>query len=109
LRRLLNQFVIESEIGGHSLSPRESFASIRVYSRPYSFFFFLCTLWHLLHAAPMLPSEVFHAARSLACRVNFKVEAFDEKEKIAEGTHQRAIVTVARFATRVQAKASGLE
>jgi fluoroacetyl-CoA thioesterase len=38
-------------------------------------------------------------------RINFKVEAFDEKEKIAEGTHQRAIVSVARFATRVQAKA----
>lgn len=39
-------------------------------------------------------------------RVNFKVEAFDEKEKIAEGTHERAIVNVARFATRVAAKAA---
>ena len=38
-------------------------------------------------------------------RINFKVEAFDEKEKIAEGTHQRAIVNVAKFATRVAAKA----
>jgi predicted thioesterase len=38
-------------------------------------------------------------------RVNFKVEAFDEKEKIAEGTHQRFIVNVARFAARVQEKA----
>jgi fluoroacetyl-CoA thioesterase len=37
-------------------------------------------------------------------RVNFKVEAFDEKEKIAEGTHQRFIVNVARFAARVQEK-----
>jgi fluoroacetyl-CoA thioesterase len=37
-------------------------------------------------------------------RVNFKVEAFDEKEKIAEGTHQRAIVNVARFSARVQEK-----
>ncbi len=37
-------------------------------------------------------------------RVNFKVEAFDEREKIGEGTHQRAIVNVARFAARVQAK-----
>jgi fluoroacetyl-CoA thioesterase len=39
-------------------------------------------------------------------RVNFKVEAFDEKEKIAEGTHERAVVDIARFATRVAAKAA---
>lgn len=38
-------------------------------------------------------------------RVNFKVEAFDDKEKIAEGTHQRFIVNAARFAARVQEKA----
>jgi fluoroacetyl-CoA thioesterase len=38
-------------------------------------------------------------------RVNFKVEAFDQKEKIAEGTHQRFIVHAERFATRVQEKA----
>jgi len=37
-------------------------------------------------------------------RVNFKVEAFDAKEKIAEGTHQRFIVNVSRFAARVQEK-----
>jgi predicted thioesterase len=40
-------------------------------------------------------------------RVNFKVEAFDEVEKIGEGTHQRAIVTVARFGARVQGKRKG--
>lgn len=40
-------------------------------------------------------------------RVLFKVEAFDEKEKIGEGTHERFIVHVARFASRVQAKAIG--
>jgi len=39
-------------------------------------------------------------------RVNFKVEAYDEAEKIGEGTHQRAIVNVARFGARVQAKRS---
>jgi len=37
--------------------------------------------------------------------VNFKIEAFDEKEQIAEGTHQRFIVNVERFAARVQEKA----
>ena len=41
-------------------------------------------------------------------KINFKVEAFDEKEKIAEGTHERGVVDVARFATRVAAKAAGV-
>lgn len=40
-------------------------------------------------------------------RVRCKVEAFDEKEKIAEGTHERFIINVARFATRLAAKAEG--
>jgi predicted thioesterase len=37
-------------------------------------------------------------------RILFKVEAFDEVEKIAEGTHERFIVDIAKFATRVQVK-----
>lgn len=37
-------------------------------------------------------------------RVTFRVEAFDEKEKIGEGTHQRAIIDVARFASRLARK-----
>ena len=37
-------------------------------------------------------------------RINFKVEAWDEKEKCGEGTHQRAIVNAARFAARMQTK-----
>jgi|SRR5580698_3263285 fluoroacetyl-CoA thioesterase len=48
-----------------------------------------------------LRSEVISAGER---RVTFKVEAFDEKEKIAEGTHERAIVHVARFATKLVAK-----
>ena len=40
-------------------------------------------------------------------RLIFHVEAFDEKEKISEGTHERYIVNVERFASRVQAKAPG--
>ncbi len=39
-------------------------------------------------------------------RVDFRVEAFDEKEKIAEGTHQRFVVNVARFAARLAEKAA---
>ena len=49
-------------------------------------------------------SEVISVAER---RVTFKVEAYDEKDKIAEGTHERGIVNVARFATRVAAKAAG--
>jgi len=37
-------------------------------------------------------------------RVNFKVEAWDENEKCGEGTHERAIVNIARFATKMQGK-----
>jgi predicted thioesterase len=40
-------------------------------------------------------------------RVRFRVEARDEREKISEGTHERYVVNVERFATRVQAKAAG--
>jgi len=38
-------------------------------------------------------------------RIRFKVEAWDEKEKAGEGTHERAIVNIARFAARMQSKA----
>jgi len=37
-------------------------------------------------------------------RVEFRVEAWDEKEKIGEGTHQRAIIHVAKFAARMAQK-----
>jgi len=37
-------------------------------------------------------------------RLFFRVEAFDEKDKISEGTHERAIVNVVRFAARLQSK-----
>jgi len=37
-------------------------------------------------------------------RINFKVEAWDEKEKCGEGTHERAIINVARFTAKMQGK-----
>jgi fluoroacetyl-CoA thioesterase len=37
-------------------------------------------------------------------RVKFKVEAFDAKEQIADGTHERFIVNVERFAKRLAEK-----
>src|SRR5262252_2472195 len=59
-----------------------------------------------LAATPMGMNVTFHSEVISVedRRINFKVEAFDEKEKIAEGTHQRAIINVARFATRLAAK-----
>jgi len=45
--------------------------------------------------------EVIDAADRM---VRFKVEAFDEKEQIADGTHARFIVHVERFARRLAEK-----
>ena len=37
-------------------------------------------------------------------KIQFKVEAFDEKEKVSEGTHERFVINVAKFATRLASK-----
>ena len=37
-------------------------------------------------------------------RVEFLVEAWDDRDKIAEGTHERFVVEVSRFAERLKAK-----
>jgi predicted thioesterase len=37
-------------------------------------------------------------------RIRFRVEAWDETGKIGEGTHERAIINVAKFATRLAQK-----
>ena len=37
-------------------------------------------------------------------RITFRVEARDEKEKVGEGTHERAIINIAKFATRLAEK-----
>jgi fluoroacetyl-CoA thioesterase len=39
-------------------------------------------------------------------KVRFKVEAWDAKEQIADGTHERFIVNVERFAKRLAEKSS---
>jgi fluoroacetyl-CoA thioesterase len=41
-------------------------------------------------------------------RVQFNVEAWDEKGKIGEGTHERAIINVAKFATRMAEKSQSV-
>jgi len=37
-------------------------------------------------------------------RLRFKVEAYDEREKVGEGTHTRAIVNLKRFWDKLQTK-----
>jgi len=57
-------------------------------------------------AAPIGTSVTFTAevAEVNGRRITFKVEAHDEKGKIGEGTHERAIIDVARFAARMKGK-----
>jgi predicted thioesterase len=59
-----------------------------------------------LAAAPIGMSVTFRAEVTAVTdrRVEFRVEAWDEKEKVGEGTHERAIINVAKFATRLAAK-----
>lgn len=59
-----------------------------------------------LAAAPMGMMVTFHAEVTGVAdrRIQFRVEAFDEKEKIGEGTHERAIINVAKFAARMAGK-----
>ncbi|HET8548240.1 MAG TPA: thioesterase family protein [Bryobacteraceae bacterium] len=59
-----------------------------------------------LAATPLGMNATF-AAEIIAVndrRVTFRVEAWDELDRIAEGTHERAIVDISRFAGRVQSK-----
>ena len=37
-------------------------------------------------------------------RVRFRVEAFDERDKVSEGTHERTIINIAKFAARLLQK-----
>ena len=62
-----------------------------------------------LAAAPMGSTVTFRAEVTgvKERRVEFRVEAWDEKEKIGEGTHERAIINIAKFASRLAAKKAG--
>jgi predicted thioesterase len=59
-----------------------------------------------LAAAPLGMTVTFTAEVTAVNdrRIQFRVEAWDEKEKIGEGTHERVIIHVARFATRLAEK-----
>ncbi len=61
---------------------------------------------HHLAAAP-IGAVVTFKAEVVAVdgrRIQFRVEARDETEIIGEGTHERAIINVAKFATRLAEK-----
>jgi fluoroacetyl-CoA thioesterase len=59
-----------------------------------------------LAAAPMgsIVTFVAEVTGVIERRIQFKVEAFDEKEKIGEGTHERAVINVTKFAARLADK-----
>jgi fluoroacetyl-CoA thioesterase len=61
-----------------------------------------------LAATPIGMDVTYHSELIEATdrRLRFRVEAFDAKEKIAEGFHERAIINVAKFAARVTAKSN---
>ncbi len=40
-------------------------------------------------------------------KLTFKLEAFDEKEKIGEATHERFIINAEKFSKKLMAKAAG--
>ena len=60
-----------------------------------------------LAATPLGMSATFHAEVTAVKgrRITYKIWAVDEKEKIAEGVHERFIVNVESFGRRVEAKA----
>ena len=58
-------------------------------------------------AATPLGMKVTFRAEVIAVedrRVRFKVEAFDEKDKVSEGTHERGVISIAKFAARLLQK-----
>ena len=61
-----------------------------------------------LAATPIGMEARFYAEVTAADdrRVTYRVEAWDQKDKIGEGTHERAIIDIDRFAKRVRAKRS---
>lgn len=63
------------------------------------------------HAATPVGMRVFASARLVGVegrRLEFQVEARDEKEVIGAGRHERVVVNVARFDHRLEQKTAGI-
>jgi predicted thioesterase len=65
----------------------------------------------LVNVRHLAPSPVGSTIRTLAeiqalegLTVTFNVQAWDEREKVGEGQHQRVVIDEARFLKRVAAK-----
>jgi fluoroacetyl-CoA thioesterase len=60
------------------------------------------------HLAATPPDQQVRARAEVTAvdgrKVTFQVQAWDEQEKIGEGTHTRYVIDVARFMQRVQSK-----
>jgi predicted thioesterase len=69
------------------------------------------TVVHVAHlAATPVGRTVTARAEVVAVagrKVSFSVVAFDERNKIGEGTHERVIINLERFMARVVAPSSG--
>ena len=62
-------------------------------------------VWHLA-AAPIGAAVTFRVEVTAVDgrRIHFRVEAWNETEKVGEGTHERATINVAKFASRLAAR-----
>lgn len=68
----------------------------------------LGTMVHFQHLAPTPPGMTLRIEGEVLAvegrRVRFRVEAWDDVERICEGTHERTVIDTARFNGRVEAK-----
>jgi fluoroacetyl-CoA thioesterase len=68
----------------------------------------LGTMVSFQHLAPTPPGMILRIEGEVTevegQRVRFKVQAWDEQERICEGTHERCVIDVARFNARVSRK-----
>lgn len=73
----------------------------------------LGTSVQIKHLAPSFPGQQVRAEVELVevdrRRLSFRVEVFDEVEKVGEGTHERFIVDPAKYDERVKAKLAALK
>ena len=71
------------------------------------------TMVSLSHLAPTPTGMAITARARLTSiegrKLTFQVEAVDEREKIAEGTHERFVIDLARFVSRLEKKRAGEE
>jgi predicted thioesterase len=73
----------------------------------------ISTVGTIVNVKHMAATPVGMKVRAIAVLTNiegrkltFDIEAYDEKEKVGEGTHERYIIEVAKFLRRVEGKAS---